>query len=562
MSEYILEAKDICKSFGATQVLKNVCFELKRGEVHALLGANGAGKSTLLNILDGLITDYDGKLIIDGRTVKLQNPEDARLNGIGMVHQELSVLPNLSVAENIYMNRLPKNKLGLVNWRKLYEDSRQVLESIGMDIDPAMSLAKLTVADRQMVEIARIVSLDAPVILLDEPTSALSEAEIKRLLALVGQFKAEGRSVVFITHKLDEILAVSDRITVLRDGTLVDVIEVENRDKKAESALVRLMTGEASGDEQDMFPPKGSGFGDVTLEINGLSGDGGFKNISMYARSGEVVVLTGLKGAKRTELMRAVFGADKYTQGEIRLFGKPHKKGIAASVRAGMAMVSEDRKGEGIVPLMSIMDNISLATIDDCAKAGLVSKRKVRTKADSFVEKLRIKVGGTENAITSLSGGNQQKVVLSKWMAAYPKLFILDEPTRGMFCRMKIEKAKGVLNMELSYRQNGDYLIPDIEMDEQPTESIGKYGRMRKSFLKEHRSGTYNALLLQNKLSAHLMEIDRMAREQMEQITAQMVKAEDVTERLKASDPMKWVQQMNSIRSRAEELVLNDIVLS
>ena len=442
MSEYILEAKDICKSFGATQVLKNVCFELKRGEVHALLGANGAGKSTLLNILDGLITDYDGKLIIDGRTVKLQNPEDARLNGIGMVHQELSVLPNLSVAENIYMNRLPKNKLGLVNWRKLYEDSRQVLESIGMDIDPAMSLAKLTVADRQMVEIARIVSLDAPVILLDEPTSALSEAEIKRLLALVGQFKAEGRSVVFITHKLDEILAVSDRITVLRDGTLVDVIEVENRDKKAESALVRLMTGEASGDEQDMFPPKGSGFGDVTLEINGLSGDGGFKNISMYARSGEVVVLTGLKGAKRTELMRAVFGADKYTQGEIRLFGKPHKKGIAASVRAGMAMVSEDRKGEGIVPLMSIMDNISLATIDDCAKAGLVSKRKVRTKADSFVEKLRIKVGGTENAITSLSGGNQQKVVLSKWMAAYPKLFILDEPTRGIDIGAKIEIYK------------------------------------------------------------------------------------------------------------------------
>ena len=255
-NDIILQAKNISKSFGPVKVLENVNFELKKGEVHALLGANGAGKSTLLNIIDGVLTDFEGEIYVDGKQVKLLNPEDARLNGIGMVHQELSVLPNISIAENIYMNRLPKKKTGFVDWKKLYQDSKNVLQSIGMDLDPKMKLGALTVADRQMVEIARIVSMDPPVILLDEPTSALSEAEIRRMLELIGKFKEENRSIVFITHKLDEILAVCDRITVLKDGKLVDIIEVTDRTKQAERGLVKLMVSNDKGEEalNNMYP--------------------------------------------------------------------------------------------------------------------------------------------------------------------------------------------------------------------------------------------------------------------------------------------------------------------
>lgn len=443
-NDIILQAKNISKSFGPVKVLENVNFELKKGEVHALLGANGAGKSTLLNIIDGVLTDFEGEIYVDGKQVKLLNPEDARLNGIGMVHQELSVLPNISIAENIYMNRLPKKKTGFVDWKKLYQDSKNVLQSIGMDLDPKMKLGALTVADRQMVEIARIVSMDPPVILLDEPTSALSEAEIRRMLELIVKFKEENRSIVFITHKLDEILAVCDRITVLKDGKLVDIIEVTDRTKQAERGLVKLMISNDKGEEalNNMYPPKSENIGEVTLEVDSLCGAGGFSDVSINARSGEVVVITGLKGSKRTEFLRAVYGADAYTSGTVKLFGKPHKKGIISSIKQGMVMVSEDRKGEGIVPIMAIRDNISLSTIGDCSKFGITNKKKIVAKAEKFVEKLHIKVGSIANPVTSLSGGNQQKVVLAKCMAAKPKIFLMDEPTRGIDIGAKIEIYK------------------------------------------------------------------------------------------------------------------------
>lgn len=441
--DLILQAKHISKKFGPVKVLENVNFELRRGEVHALLGANGAGKSTLLNILDGLITDYEGEIYVEGKAVKLQNPEDARRNGIGMVHQELSVLPNLSIAENIFMNRLPRNRAGFVDWTKLYQDSEKVLQSVGMELDPRTKLAALTVADRQMVEIARIVSMDPPVILLDEPTSALSETEIRRMLELIRKFREENRSIVFITHKLDEILAVCDRITVLKDGKLVDVIEVEDRSKEAERDLVKLMVSDENGEDVfRMYPPKSQKIGEVTLEVEGLTGPGGFQDVSIRAHSGEVVVITGLKGAKRTEFLRAVYGADSYTSGKVTLFGKPHKKGIRASIRRGMVMVSEDRKGEGIVAIMPIRDNISLSTIGDSSRFGIVNQKKITEKAECYGKRLHIKAGALMNPVSSLSGGNQQKVVLAKCMAAKPKLFLMDEPTRGIDIGAKIEIYK------------------------------------------------------------------------------------------------------------------------
>ncbi len=448
LNDYTLAAQGITKKYGNTEVLKDVSFLLKKGEVHALLGANGAGKSTLLKILDGVIHDHSGDLYLNGEKVHISDPDNARKQGIGMVHQELTVLPNISVQENIFLSRLPKNAAGLVNWKKLYKDSKSVLESIGMDIDPGMQLSELTVADRQMVEIARIVSMNSPIILLDEPTSALSEAEISRLLELILKFKQEGKSVVFITHKLDEILKVSDRVTILRDGIKIETVEVTDRSKQTEKYLISKMIGTDEGDISAMFPPKEKNTGEMALEVDGLTKEGVYEDISFYAMHGEVCVFTGLKGAKRTEVMRAVFGADKYTAGTIKIKGiQISRHSISKSKSNKLGMVTEDRKSEGIVALMPIKHNISMSTIEDCSIAGFISDRKLCAKANLYVEKLNIKVPSINVQVSSLSGGNQQKVVLSKWLAAKPEILILDEPTRGIDVGAKIEIYKLIRKM-------------------------------------------------------------------------------------------------------------------
>ena len=321
-SEYAFEARNITMRYGMAEALKDVDFSLKKGEIHALLGANGAGKSTLLKIFDGIIQNYEGSLYLNGKKTTITNANDAQMKGLGMVHQELSVFPNITVAENIFVNRLPKSAVGTVLWKKLYRDSKAVLESIGMDIDPALLLAKLSVADRQMVEIARIVSMKAPIILLDEPTSALSKVEIDRLLEVIIQFRNEGKSVVFITHKLEEILKVSDRVTVLRDGKLVKTIEVTDRSDNAKEDLISSMIGAEKSNIGDMFPPKNTHISDdIVLEVERLTREGVFKDVSFKIRRGEVCVFTGLKGAKRTEVMRALFGVDKNTRGTVRVKG-------------------------------------------------------------------------------------------------------------------------------------------------------------------------------------------------------------------------------------------------
>ena len=448
LGEYTLEATGITKKYGDTEVLKDVSFTLKKGEVHALLGANGAGKSTLLKILDGVIHDHSGELFLNGKKTLISDPDNARKQGIGMVHQELTVLPNISVQENIFLSRLPKNSVGLVNWKKLYKESKEVLGSIGLGTDPGRQLSELTVADRQMVEIARIVSMNSPIILLDEPTSALSEAEISRLLELILKFKEEGRSVVFITHKLDEILKVSDRITILRDGKKIETVEVTDRSKNAERYLISKMIGTDEGDIAAMFPPKEKSAGEAALEVRGLSKEGVYKDISFYAKHGEVCVFTGLKGAKRTEVMRAVFGADKYTSGSVKIKGKQiYRNSIGKSKSNRLGMVTEDRKSEGIVALMPVKHNISMSTIEDCSTAGFISDKKLCAKANLYVEKLNIKVPSINVQVSSLSGGNQQKVVLSKWLAAKPEILILDEPTRGIDVGAKIEIYKLIRKM-------------------------------------------------------------------------------------------------------------------
>ena len=433
-SGYALSAAGITKKYGSVTVLHDMSFSLKQSEIHTLLGANGAGKSTLLKIIDGVITDYEGQLFINGEAVRLAGPADAQKKGIGMVHQELSVLPNITVAENIFLNRLPRTPLGTVNWKKLYQDAREILSSIELDIDPKLPLDRLTVADMQMVEIARILSMNVPILLLDEPTSALSEAEIRRLLVLMRKLKESGKSIVFITHKLDEILEVSDRVTVMRDGYLVDTITVEDRSAAGQRALVGMMIGDNIDDMSELFPPKGSDFGEVILRTQGLSREGFFSDISFYVREREVVVLTGLKGARRTEVVRCIFGADPHTSGEIEYRGKPlGKSSIQKSIANHIAMLTEDRKNEGLVLPMSVKQNISLSTIGDCTfLKGMIDGKKLGRKAGRFIESLSIKVPSANQPASALSGGNQQKVVLAKWLAAAPKVLILDEPTRGI----------------------------------------------------------------------------------------------------------------------------------
>lgn len=440
--EPALEARGITKQYGNTApVLRNVTFTLRKGEVHSLLGANGAGKSTLLKILDGVVKNYSGTLFLDNRETVIENPKDARQKGIGMVHQELTVLPNISVAENIFLNRLPRTALGTVNWKKLNDKSRELLVSMGLDIDPALNLGRLSVADMQMVEIARIVSLNSSIILLDEPTSALSESEIQRLLKLIEKFRSEGKSIVFITHKLNEILAVSDRVTVLRDGEVVDTVEITNRSAETEKSLVGKMIGSEKEDISRMFPPKGNiPAGEPVLELSGLCRDRFFNDINLTVKRNEVVVLTGLKGSHRTEVLRCIFGADPYSSGTITYKGKQMPSGsIKKAIEGHVAMVTEDRKSEGLVTMMNVKQNISLSTIDDCSKMGLVNKKKMDEKANRFIKTLSIKVPSINTPVSSLSGGNQQKVVLAKWLSAKPDLFLLDEPTRGIDIGAKME---------------------------------------------------------------------------------------------------------------------------
>jgi ABC-type sugar transport system ATPase subunit len=447
--QFVLEARDITKYYGSAAVLQDVHFTLKKGEVHSLLGANGAGKSTLLKILDGVVKDYEGTLLLEGREIRVEGPNDARLKGIGMVHQELTVLPNISVAENIFLGRLPRTSLGTVDWKKLYDQSKGLLASIGLAADPTLPLGKLTVADMQMVEIARIVSLNSPIILLDEPTSALAEVEIQRLLGLIGQFKAAGKSIVFITHKLNEILAVSDRITVLRDGRVVDTVTVTDRSANAEQGLVGKMIGDGRDDISRMFPQKsGREAGELVLELQGLGRGRLFQDISLKVRKNEVVVLTGLKGAHRTEVLRCIFGADAFTEGALVYKGnKMSAATIQKSIKGHIAMVTEDRKGEGLVTMMNVKHNISLSTIGDCAALGLISGKKIDAKADRFVKTLEIKAPSIGVPVSSLSGGNQQKVVLAKWLSAKPDLFLLDEPTRGIDIGAKMEVYKLIRQM-------------------------------------------------------------------------------------------------------------------
>lgn len=431
--DYILKMKRITKSFPGVHALQNVNFELKKGEVHALLGENGAGKSTLLKILAGAYSKDAGEIYIEGEKVEGLTPKKAEELGISIIYQEFSSLPHLSIAENIFLGHLPQKK-GLVDWKKCNEKSKELLKQVGLDLDPRMLVSQLKIAQQQMVEIAKALSKEAKIIIMDEPTAPLTQREIDNLFKVILDLKEKGVSVVYVSHRLVEIKEICDIVTVLRDGSYVGkakICDIEIDD------MIRMMVGR---NIKDMYPRSTAKIGAPLLEVNNLCTEDKLNDISFIARKGEILGIAGLVGAGRTELARAIYGADLISSGSIKLNGKTLDIACPTdAISNKIGLVPEDRKNQGLVLMMNIKDNISLASLKRFMKAGKLNLYKEEKTANNFVNKLGIITPGIFEEVNNLSGGNQQKVVLGKWICTDCNLLIIDEPTRGIDVGAKVE---------------------------------------------------------------------------------------------------------------------------
>ena len=422
----LLSAKGITKRFGSTTVLRDVDFDLNAGEIHALIGENGAGKSTLMNILSGNFPPNAGSISVDGREIALRNPGEAIDAGIAMMHQEPKVAAPLSVAENVFMGRLPKKAGIFIDRKSLNRQVEPILREIGVSFDASTLVARLSVAQRQLVQLARAITQNARLIVLDEPTASLTPVETETLFALMRRLTARGVAFIYISHHLDEIFAIADRVTVLRDGAWV---ATKHTSEATKAELIRLMVGRDLGSH---FPPRRAASpGSVILETEGLSG-AGFADVSFQMRRGEILGLAGLVGAGRTELARALCGANKVTGGTIRMDGEVVRySGTAQTVAAGIAYLAEDRR-DSVLRSLTVQQNITLAARASFAKGGMVNARVEREVAQKYVRQLNIATSSIAQPAGQLSGGNQQKCVIARWILRQPKIMLFDEPTRGI----------------------------------------------------------------------------------------------------------------------------------
>ena len=437
-----LAMRDIRKSFGGVHALRGVTLEAKGGEVLALCGENGAGKSTLMKVLAGAITDYEGDILIDGRAGRFAGPRDAEDAGIRIIHQELNLVPELTVAANLFLGREISGPLGLLNTRAMERAAKTLFDRLGTPIDPRSRVADLRIGDQQMVEIAKALASDASIVIMDEPTSALSENEVERLYRVINDLRAAGTAVIYISHKMNEVFTLADAVTVLRDGQHVAAAP------KAEISpdkVIRWMVGrEIAGFHHD---PKPTGLRTV-LEVAGLnlpapvgSGRPSLQDVAFRVDAGEVVGIAGLLGAGRTEVLESLFGATaNRPTGTITLGGAPGLfASPSAAIAAGVALVTEDRKTLGLFSKMRVSENITIRKLDDLTRGGLVSRAAERAAVADSIRRLLIKTDGGGAAITSLSGGNQQKCIIARWLLINPKLLLLDEPTRGIDVGAKAE---------------------------------------------------------------------------------------------------------------------------
>lgn len=428
-----VELLDIQKSFGGVRALRGVSFRAEAGEVTAIVGENGAGKSTLLKILSGALSADTGEVRLDGRLVSLRTPAQALRAGIAIIYQELSLLADLSIAENIYLTRLPMRG-PLIDWGRLRAETRRLLAELELHLDPSTRVARLSLARQQLVEIARAIAQDARIVAMDEPTASLSDEEVKTLFRLIRQLTGRGATLIFVSHRLDEVLEIADRITVLRDGQAVGTLA---RGEARPDRLVQMMVGRTL-DEQ--FPKLTQAPREVVLEVRNLWTKDLLRDVSLTVYRGEVLGLAGLVGAGRTELARAIFGADPIERGNLFLAGNPYRpRHPGDAVRLGVAYVPEDRKRSGLLLNFRLFSNHTLASLKKFARAGrLVQRLEVRA-FERWMQRLSIRARSAHQQAASLSGGNQQKLVLSKWLELSPRMLILDEPTRGVDVGAKAE---------------------------------------------------------------------------------------------------------------------------
>lgn len=429
----LLRMHNMCKCFGGTQALDNVCFDLEAGEVHVLMGENGAGKSTLIKMLAGAYRADSGEIVLDGERVQITNPLQAQQLGIRVIYQEFNLMPGLTVAENLFLVN-PPGKGVFVDRRAMFAAAREALDRLGVPIDPARRVKYLSVAEQQMVEIVRAVSQNVRILVLDEPTAALTQRETERLFAIIADLKQRGVGLIFISHRFDEVYRLANRISVMRDGKSVGTWEARNL---APDDLIRQMVGR---DLTEMFPKADAPIGETVLSVRDLALAGKFKDISFDVRRGEIVGLTGLMGAGRTEVVRTLFGAEQKTAGNIHYEGrKVEIRSPADAIALGWGLVPEDRKRHGIVPYMPIAQNILLASVERLTRLGLIRSGRARAVVEGFIRKLRVSTDSPLKKVVLLSGGNQQKVVVARWLATTPRLLILDEPTRGIDVGAKAE---------------------------------------------------------------------------------------------------------------------------
>jgi ribose transport system ATP-binding protein len=430
MTTPLLRMSGIGKSFSGVTVLDDVDLELRAGETHALLGGNGAGKSTLMKILEGVYTLDRGEIEIGGRPVQLPTPQAARKHGVAMIFQEFSLVPTLSVAQNIYLSREARTRAGLIDDRALERRAAELLAELGVEIDARTEVGRLSTANMQLVEIAKALSQEARILIMDEPTASLAHSEVEALFGIIERLKARGITIVYITHRLEEVIAVADRVTVLRDGSVVDTRPTGELDMES---LIELIVGRTVGRAMQYSERPVDRTGTPLLELRGLTTPSGLHEVDLQLHAGEILGLAGLMGSGRSELARAVFGIDPVASGEILLRGEPVRiRRPADAIERGIVLVPEDRRAQGLVLSHSVEANLTLPLLRRLAHGGMLDDREGQRIAQRYVERLGIRTRSLGATVRRLSGGNQQKVVLAKWLATEPDVLILDEPTVGV----------------------------------------------------------------------------------------------------------------------------------
>jgi inositol transport system ATP-binding protein len=430
----VLAMEHISKSFPGVQALSDVQLTVRRGSVHALMGENGAGKSTLMKVLIGMYIPEEGEITFEGKRVKIENTQQALRMGISMIHQELSPEPYMTVAENVFLGREPLGRFGLIDKKKMVADTKALLERLEINIDPNTVMRTLSVANTQMVEIAKAISYDSSLIIMDEPTSAITEREVAHLFKIIGTLKEKGVAIIYITHKMDEVFQIADDITVFRDGRHIATVPAAQTDR---NSLIAMMVGR---ELTNLFPKEDAPIGEVVLSVQGLTRPGVVEDVSFELRRGEILGLAGLMGAGRTEVIEGIFGIKPITAGVITIHGQQVAiRSPQDAIKHGLALLTEDRKLTGIMGVLSVRDNMMIASLGSYSKAGFLNKRIINETCAKEKTRLELKTPSMDQLIKLLSGGNQQKVLVSRWLLTVPDILILDEPTRGIDVGAKSE---------------------------------------------------------------------------------------------------------------------------